>query len=351
MILMMKWVRVSWLAPLLALALLLQGCGPRVESYVKMDMTKVGGRPYVILQTLPVSAEDGDPYFGVYTPRGNDVEDWQPVAANLRGFVNGTYIAKKDSTEQLGLFHDRRITVIDVASPQAQVNVDSLMFDWPAETSVELKGVTYAFGMERDDAAATFSGRLRAAKFDGQKWEELPALGPPMSFPEGTAGFSLQAAAYQDSIKIFWRDLHGDQALDAGLEGRRDTAQGPAFMASFDGEKFAGAAVSIDNLPRGNTCTWSDNEGIHILIQPRKKLEEGVNSGGPMEIWRVTSDGKAIQTDVLTENQPRPGLWPFLAAAHFTVEGQEYILRSNWQMFEVWQKDPSGWRWLARNPK
>jgi len=98
MILMMKWVRVSWLAPLLALALLLQGCGPRVESYVKMDMTKVGGRPYVILQTLPVSAEDGDPYFGVYTPRGNDVEDWQPVAANLRGFVNGTYIAKKDST-------------------------------------------------------------------------------------------------------------------------------------------------------------------------------------------------------------------------------------------------------------
>ena len=330
---------------------LLPGC---MEAYVSMETRSINGKPYVLLQTDGIEGEP--PYFSVYTPHGNNLDDWDTVVSNLIGPVYGAYCQKGAQTEQLGFFHLRRSSVLDFSVQPPALKIDTLPFDWPAETAVELNGKTYAFGVDISDAAPStedvvLEGTLKAARFDGKKWETILADGPKVQIRKGNIGFSLQAVTCADGIKVLWREAERDQAFSADIEGHRAITSGPMMMASFDGTTFDSAAQTINGLPRGNTTAWIGGDGnIQVLIQSRKKLEEGISTNGPMEMWELTPKGVVNQLEVLKDSQSKAGLLPFIAAEHFVLDGQDYILRSNWQTFEIWQKTPLGWIRELRNP-
>jgi uncharacterized RDD family membrane protein YckC len=81
------------------------------------------------------------------------------------------------------------------------------------------------------------------------------------------------------------------------------------------------------------------------------KLEDALASNGPMEIWQVAADGAAKQIEVIEGSKAKRGLLAFIAAEHLNWDGQEFIVRSNWQLFEVWRKSNEGrWECIAPNP-
>ncbi len=76
-------------------------------------------------------------------------------------------------------------------------------------------------------------------------------------------------------------------------------------------------------------------------------------ANGPMEIWDIDpANGNAEMVERIEGSQSKPGLMAFIAAEHFAWnEKEEFILRSNWQMFEVWQRNDHGWQMVQSNPK
>lgn len=395
------------------------GCDSKMESYINMRVTKLNGRPYLMLETLSLSTDGEQPYFSIYTPHGNSLDEWDPVTTDRLGPTYGIFIcqagavkaaeavaaAKQDlqtatqrvndetdpekkkaaeqalksvqarlteaqlasvNTGRIGVFHHKRVTLIDPANQPQGIAFDTLPFDWAAETAVEIKGKTYAFGVKMPDFDPSalpekLEGTLKAARFDGLKWEDLKIDGPKVTIRTVNKGFSLQAVQVQESVKLLWREYEDDQALDQDIEGPRATTNGPVMIASFDAENFSDKVLTVKNLERGNINAWTEGaEGaevagendIKLLIQSRTKLEAGIATSGPMVIWKISPDGGARPIEAIETSKNKNGLLPFIAAERFNWEGQEYIVRSDWQSFEIWQKTPEGsWTRRVRNPK
>ena len=112
--------------------------------------------------------------------------------------------------------------------------------------------------------------------------------------------------------------------------------------------------MAVANLPRGNTdVLLADGGQLKVLVQRRDKREDAFTSNGPLEIWNIAPDGSARTGRRASPSRvSATGWWPSSRRQHFTWKGQEYILRSNWQTFEVWRKTPeAGWVRTCTAPK
>ena len=69
----------------------------------------------------------------------------------------------------------------------------------------------------RGPARGEGKGILRAARFDGARWTELPVLGPDVS--AGANGFYLQSVATPEGIRVLWRKWEHEQTLGLLQEG------------------------------------------------------------------------------------------------------------------------------------
>lgn len=370
--------RVLTIALLVGLLLLaLQNWNTGTDAYFAMQAQKVEGRPYLVLQYVSSSLHAGKPYFGIFTPKDKNLEEWESLTSEPRnGPVTGLFSIKpaaaeapanpgeeKPVPERLGLFHEGRITVIDVDAKPLTDTFARLPFRWTAETAVYFKGDLYAFGAELPEnylellkGGETVSGPLRAAKFDGKEWNDLKLEGPQVKYVY--PGFWLQAVALKDDIRILWRQYVSHQVLDENIEGMRLTGSGPLYVAAFDGRAFANA-VPVSALPQGNLSAWPELDCINLLIQPTAPRAGGPKLSNPMEVRALLPDAaakgleaKLLETIGADKPSPRPGLLDFIAAERIEWDGQEFIIRSNWQSFEVWKKtSEEGWKLAVRNPK
>ncbi|MCY3024395.1 MAG: RDD family protein, partial [Planctomycetota bacterium] len=333
-----------------------------------MELEQVGGKPYLLLGQYASSSDGAEFAFSIYRPSSPNWDAWEPVTPPRLGRAFGMVALRQrpagaqleaeqtPAPERLGVFHERRITVFDLSGKDAVPSYEILPFSWVARTAATLKGKTYAFGVELPPpGAAQRDAMLKVAGYDGAKWEELNTAG--VKVPEGRKAFSLQAVEFQDCIKVLWREAQPDQTLHRDIEGPREATDGPLTIATFDGQAFVGDPVPVTGLPRGNTCVWAGGDQLKVLVQRRAKLEDAISSNGPMEIWRVTPTASAKSLEAhcvesVKESRARDGLMSFIAADYLASAGREFIVRSNWQMFEIWRKTPDeGWVRLAVNPR
>jgi len=350
--------------------------------YFSMQLAEAGGQRYLVLEHRASSPDGGEIAFSIYRAKGNDCAEWEPVVSSRLGRAYGVFTSrphaalplpapareggegapptpakgvgeekKESAVEQLGILHRGRVTFYDVSEKTATPTFELLPFPWIAETVVPYKGALLAFGVDLPPyEGKPRYGPLKVARYDGQKWDELHILGPRVH--EGKSGFSLQALEMPDGIRVFWREGEFDQALSEDIEGPRATTDGPLTMALFKDGAFQGDPVSIANLPRGNTDVWAEGGQLKVLLQRRDKREGPFTSNGPLEIWDIEPDGNAKLGEAISDSRARNGLVAFIAAKHFTWRGQEFILRSNWQTFEVWRKTPeTGWVRSSTAPK
>ncbi|MFH0938764.1 MAG: RDD family protein [Planctomycetota bacterium] len=360
----------------LLLVLGFQGYGGGPDAYFSIQMVKVNERPYLLLQYWSAALETDQLYYNIYTPRSANLDEWEAITTNPRlGPVNGMFVSKvlgtasggtetASITEQLGLFHENRATFFDVSGQTITDKPIPLPFKWPAETAVQFKGVTYAFGAEQLPAAKESSrqdesikGALRVARFDGKQWEELKIVGPQIEYR--LPGFFLQAVALKDDVRIMWRQIAFDQVIHAGVEGPRAVGEGPLYAASFDGQTFAAQTTQTPGVPRGNMAAWSGEDRIHLLMQPGGKPGQSAYGNAPMEMWVLipstmsqTLEARRMETIAAGSAQPKAGLLKFISAEYVNCGDQEFIVRSNWQMFEIWNKTGAQpWTLVTRNPK
>jgi len=344
-------------------AFALQSCS---SWYFSMQLEEVGGQLYLVLEHRASSPDGGEIAFSIYRAKGNECEEWEPVVTSRLGLAFGVFAARphavpgkgeaektENAPEQLGVLHQKRVTFYDVSAKNPTASFELLPFPWLAETVVPYKGALLAFGVDLPPyEGKPRHGPLRAARYDGWKWEELRVLGPQVREGENRSGFSLQAVDAQDGIRVFWREGEFDQALSADIEGPRATTNGPLTMATFKDGVFSGVPVSIAKLPRGNTYVWAAGGQLKVLVQRSDKREDAFTSNGPMEIWNIAPDGGAELAESIPNSRARNGLVAFIAAQHFTWRGQEFILRSNWQTFELWRCDAGkGWMRSSTAPK
>jgi uncharacterized RDD family membrane protein YckC len=389
--------RFLFIAALVVLLITVMGgsFGPSLETHTNMQIEKVGGRPYLLLESLSSESTQGKPELRVYTLAGKSFDEWDAVIAERTGPTLGMFVTRVPrevkpapaspaisatepapppaATEQPAQFDERlglffrdsvrettsRALLLDVTERPAATNALPMSVRWPPETAAELNGVTYAFGVNtelppKESGGKRHEGILKAAKFDGKKWEELPADGPRVSFP---IGFTLRAVEHNGKLRAFWRDMESDELLGDQVEGPRHVSTGTVSMAGFDGKQFDAAVQAIEGLPRGNASIWSADGQIKFLVQSRLKLEDSIYTNGALEIYGVRAGEKdapaaATLLETVVDAQPKSNLLPFIAAQHVVWEGQEHILRSNWQMFEVWRKSSDGvWTLALRNPR
>jgi uncharacterized RDD family membrane protein YckC len=350
----------------LLLTLALQSCNPQLNYYTSMQATDVGGKPYLITGSWRSTSDEWD--FSIYRVKDKNPLEWESVAPERLGVPYGAYVCKlakkgqpgQDDAERLGIFHVGGTTLFDFSQKAVQTTYHKLPDKWIAETTAELNGTTYAFGATVGDDAPEANDKsdknteriLRAAKWNGEEWEELTLGGPLVR----TRSFSLQAVRVGNAIKILWRRYELDQPT--GFEGPHQySTEGPIEIASFDDKGFASETVEVPNLPRGNTSIWADGQDIKVLLQTRAKQENSVFTNSPMEIWTIQADGKAELSERIEGSQAKTGLLSSITAEHFVCDGREYILRSNSQTFQLWQKTPpgadgpAGWNLVSTNPK
>jgi uncharacterized RDD family membrane protein YckC len=366
------------LAVMLVMTFALQGCWP--GYYYSLQLQSVNGRPYIVVGHHSDNIDQDNGLFSIYTPKDKSWNQWDEVAPNRSGPAVGVFlvepknvppdttpkpepdpttVATKDEratplppSEQLGIFHPRRTTFLDVSARPVKQSLEVLPFSWIAETATSLNGVTYAFGAELQELDSNKKpfGPMRVAKFDGQKWEELRFEKPP-AVHSGKSGFSLQSILCQGAIKVFWREAESDQALGApDFEGYRIVTEGPLMMATFDGKEFVKEPVPIKDLPRGNTSVRAEGEDISILVQTRLKLEDALSKNGPIEIWKYSKDGALSLVETIEASRAKNGLLAYIVADRATWDGDEFVVRTNWQTFEVWQKNEKGWMRIVERP-
>ncbi len=392
---------------LLVFLLAMQGCNPGMDYYTSMQVQKLDGQSYLILENMASTAEGSEPYFSIYKPGDNGPVEWKPVTTDRLGHALGIFRVKvaepaaavtpparagvtpprsetpiseiqpvtidnppaktetppapaaPASQMRLGIFHgDNGSTRIDLAATPPTSTYKRVDFNWIPLTTSELNGVTYAFGVDRFEANdKRTEAPLRVARLNGETWTDLNLSGPAVKLNTLKA-FSLDALALSSGIKVLWRNAVEDPGL---LEGPRYTTDGPLAMVSFDGKDFEknpaeegkDASVKIINvskLPKGNASLWVEQNEIHALIQTRPKDEQSLSMNSPMEIWTIQADGETKMVERIEGSQSKPGLMAFIAAEHFTDKGQEYILRSNWQNFEVWQRVEGTFKMIRANP-
>jgi len=367
------------LAVLIGLMLLMtvamQGCAPGYNF--ALHLQEVGGKPYMLVEySSATTSERGDTFFSIFTPKNENWDDWEPIATDRLGRAYAMYVAGPENAvtpeattanpvapanpvektsapppgERLGVFHDRRATLFDISKRPATQSFDMLPFEWFAETAVLYNGTTYAFGVTHGVYdSAKHEGRLKAARFDGKKWEELKIEGPAVK--GNKYGFWMDTLATPEGIRLFWRDYDTDIVIQPGLEGPRMVTDGPLMSVVFANDAFSTSTVQIANLPRGNASPWLDGDTIKLLMQTRHKSEDAIFNNGPMEIWKVTPAGLAEKIETIEASRQKGGLLAYLTAEHLKMDGREYIVRSNLQVFEVWKKTDATWAKVAYKPK
>jgi uncharacterized RDD family membrane protein YckC len=359
------------LSLVLLFTLAVESCSP-LNSYTSMQIVRVEERPYLIVQSFNSTNDNNEtPHsFSIYTPGEKGVTEWEPVAAERMGHALGVYTFTPQLPElqgppapnanaqekpeppvplptQLGIFHGQgESTIFNITARPVTSNPRHVSFAWDPWTTARLNGVLYAFGMARLERGDTRTSLpLQVAKFDGVNWIEMKVAGPAVK-----TNMALDVMSCGDSINIFWRAVEEDSSL--GFEGPRYTTDGPLAIASFNGSEFGSDLVSVNGLPRGNVSAWVHDGKIRCLVQTRAKADEGLATNGPMEIWDVDPNNrKAERIERIEGSMAKPGLLAFIAAEHFTWNNKEYILRSNWQMFEVWERGDDGWKMIRSNPK
>lgn len=356
------------LAIMLVVLLALMYFDPSEETYVGMQVQSAGGKPYLMLAEQET--------FGIYVPSGKDLESWSPVYVNRSGQVYGTFEIplgmkfdppEKPTTpepekpaqpgaekvperrmEGLGVFFNSSCAVFDVAKTDRSAGAVSYPANlkWALEASAQVDGTLYAFGAERKSGGAGEEGSipdrvLKAARFDGKAWTEVPnVIGPLVC--SGNAGFWLKAVALEGRTAVLWRGAKLDQTIGYGVEGFRISTDGDIGMCFFDGTKFSSESIAVTGLPKGNTCVWVENGSIKCLVQTRLKGAESDGVKGRMEIWNIAPSGKAELAETIAPERHTMGLFSHIAAEHFKWENREFILRSNWQKFELWRRNDAG---------
>lgn len=359
------------------LIVLARGCTRQLqEVYDLMHVRVVGGKAYALVEYFDKeSDEPSGRLFNIHTPTSPAWDQWSSVVDNRNGPVFGmamlpgglagksgsvaleNWLPSEDvvpagtiistippaNNDRLLAFFTKRVSVYDPAANPPTHHSEPLPIDWPAETGAVLNGKVYIFGADFTvTSRGEGKGPLRAARFDGARWTELPVMGPDVS--AGPNGFYLQAVTSSEGIRVFWRKWDREQTLGLLQEG-----VGPLETALFDGEQFT-AIRQIQNLPAGNVSAFAASDGVRLLIQTRAPPEEAITQNGALEIWALNSTGDARQVEVIEESRVKPGLLPFVFAEYVQLEEKEYILRSNSQLFEVWKRDANGnWAFL-RNP-
>ncbi len=366
-------------AVLLLLTFALQGCTP---GYLfSIQLSKVAGKPYLIADYS--NASDGETCFALFAPKSDDWSKWEPVATDLLGRTYATFIAQPKAAdkaaegsekppatsekpadgaehtqppppgERLGVFHAKRLTYFDLSTRPITQAFETLPFDWLVETTATYGGAVYAFGVSSSVyEASQREGYLKAARYDGQKWEELKVSGPVIRQQESKYGFWMSAVATSDGVRVFWRDYDEDLVIAPSVDGPRFVTFGKLLMTRFDGEGFASNVASLGNLPRGNLTAWVDGDQIKFLMQTRHKTEDAISKNGPLEIWQFDAKAETIaRTETLEDSKQRVGLLSFVAAEHYGADGQEFIVRYNPQMIEIWKRTPdSPWSRVVTRP-
>ena len=352
------------LAIMMVVMLALMYFDPSQETYVGMQVQTAGGKPYLMLAEQET--------FGLYAPNGKDLESWSPLYVNRSGLVYGTFeippgvrIDQPEKTtppnepaqpgaekilerriEGLGVFFNSSCAVFDVAKADKNSGVASfpMSLNWALEATAQLDGSLYAFGAKLKPAGeegAAPDRVLKAARFDGKTWTEVPNVTGPL-VRSGNAGFWLKAVALEGRTAVLWRGAKLDQTIGYGVEGFRISTDGDIGMCFFDGMKFGAESIAVTGLPKGNTCVWAENGTIKCLVQTRLKGSESDGVKGRMEIWNIAPNGKAELAETIAPERHTMGLFSHIAAEHFKWEDREYILRSNWQKFELWRRNDAG---------
>ncbi|HYG75598.1 MAG TPA: RDD family protein [Planctomycetota bacterium] len=361
------------IALLLLTTVALQGCAP--GYYFSMHLEQAGGKPYMLVEYSNGHAgEREETYFSIYTPTSENWDNWETIVADRLGPAYALYLATHrtpaapenatagaekaapPARERLGVLHERRATLFDVSQKPATVDFEILPFNWRAETAVTQNGVTYAFGVtDNVYEPPGYEGKLKVAKFDGLKWEELKIDGPVVK--GNKYGFWLKSVETSAGIRLFWRDYDLDTVIRPDWEGKRVVTTGPLRMATFTGDAFGPSTVQIPNLPRGNASPFVDGQTLKLLIQTRHKTEDAISHNGPMEIWTLPAaeEGKpavtAEKTETIEASRAKGGLLAYLFAQHFSIDNQQYIVRSNLQVIEIWKKADGEWKKVAYKPR
>ena len=392
--------RFSILLALSVLMLLgLQSFDPSEDSYSGMLIQTVQGKPYLVLSQADT--------FAVYAPTGTEIDGWTPVYDNRSGSPLGTFELphpanvpavnkppvvtppvdptpdipkisapppekppeKKDGEDQpeapltapvpdktlenqrasIGVFFTQNCAVFegDKKDKTGSVATFPMTLDWNPEASAILSGETFAFGAKLDaaDGSGDFpNGVLKAARFDGKSWVEVPELNA-IQVHSGKVGFWLKAVTLQGKIAVLWRGAKLDQTIGYRVEGLRIATDGDISMCFFDGTKFSAAPLEVKGLPKGNTSVWADKGALKCLVQTRASgTDSATQQHGRMEIWTISPDGKAALSETIAADRPADSFFANIAANRFIWENHEYILRSNWQHFELWKRgDDSSW--------
>ena len=369
----------TFLGVLLLLSLLMQGCTPGYTFTTQL--TKVNGKPYMLVEYVsPAFSQSGETYFSIYSPKGPNWDEWEPVVADRLGRAYtifpitvkpgqpvpdktdkpdkpaetpvetpGEQKSPPPPADKLGIIHDSRVTLLDPDAKPPSQTFETLPFTWKGETVVTRKGVTYAFGVSDSVyETAKHEGTLMVARYDGQKWEELKP-GPAV---HGTdTGFWLQAIETPTGMLVIWREYNGDPVISPLLEGPRAVTEGPLLMAAFNGDTFD-KPITVSGLPRGNTTAWADGEMIKVLVQTRHKTEDAISHNGAMEVWTVGQGGGAEKTEEIEGSHSKGGLLAYLQVEHFSIDGADYIVRSNMQLYEIWKKTAdTAWTRVAFKPR
>jgi uncharacterized RDD family membrane protein YckC len=363
----------TFICVMMLLTLALQGCTPGYSFNVQL--AKVNGKPHMLVEYVsPTYSERGERYFSIYTPKSANWDEWDALTSDRLGRAYTLYAAptkaapasekekneKPDETpgeqksppppaEKLGLTHDLRVTLLDINAKPPTQTFETLPFSWKGETAVTRKGITYVFGVS-DTVYETeqHEGTLMVARYDGQKWEELK---PGPKVRGNDTGFWLQAIETPTGMTVLWRGLDLDAVIWPNLEGPRAVTEGALTLVAFNGETFE-TPVTVTNIPRGNGTAWADGETIKVLLQTRHKNDDAISHNGAMEIWNVSPGGGAERVEEIEGSKNRGGLLAYLQVEHLAVDGADYVVRSNMQMFEIWKKTPDiPWTRVAYKPR
>ena len=370
----------TFLGVLLLLSLLMQGCTPGYTFTTQL--TKVNGKPYMLVEYVsPTFSQSGETYFSVFSPKGPNWDEWEPVVADRLGRAYTIFpIAAKPSqpvpektektdkpaetptespgeqktppppADKLGIVHDMRVTLLDPDAKPPTQTFETLPFTWKGESVVTRKGVMYIFGVSESvyEIGGDHVGTVMAARYDGQKWEELKP-GPKVHGSD--FGIWMQVIETSSGIEVLWRDNPEEDTIFFGAEGPRAVSSGPLMMSAFNGESFD-KAIAVNGLPRGNATAWADGEMIKVLVQTRHKTDDAISHNGAMEIWNIGQGGGAEKAEEIEGSHSKGGLLAYLQVEHLSVDGADYIVRSNMQLYEIWKKTPdTAWTRVAFKPR
>jgi len=303
----------------------------------------VDGTAYLVAETASALNAGGEyqSQFAIYRT-APDLSAWQVLQEDLTGPVYGAFVYREADGERLGLFHSRRVNLWRFGKGGVTSEMKPLPFKWIAETGVQLGDRLYVFGGQfTEDAQGQALCRVAAAVFDGKEFKDLQLAGAEIH-PGPNREFWMQAVVHAGQIRVFWRSALTDPALDFEPPVR---FPGPVVEAVFTGNGFAPGVRRLTTLPDGQADVWSDGQSLRVVVQAQERV---LGQSPPLRLFTIPDSGEPVE-----ESLPRPATpwaWNFkyYGVVHLPVAGREAFLRSNSQVFELWEVTPGGWQITPR---